>query len=231
MARSAFTAGHGSAVSRSNSEVYVNACRAPGSGLNPTDLSNAEMQGREDAYTMFRAFKAEVAGFADSYFVSTGPFVGVRETRRIVGDSCLTIDDITGQVARPDVIGLGAWWLDRHPPGGSGYHIHEMVRPYDIAYGTMLPQGIGNVWVAGRCHAADSAALASSRVTVTAMGLGEAAGAAAAMAHARGTDSRGLDIRALQDDLLKSGSIILDRADAIRAIGDGMTDVPQSAVR
>jgi hypothetical protein len=214
----------------SDTEVYVNACRSPGNGTNPVDLTNAEIKGREDAYTMFKAFKT-VKGFEDAYFSSTGPFVGVRETRRIVGDKTLTIDDIASERPQPDVIALGAWWLDRHPQGQSGYHMHEMVRPYDIAYGTLLPQGIGNLWVAGRCHAADSAALASSRVTVTAMGLGEAAGAAAALANANKTDSRGLKIRTLQDDLLRTGSIILDRADKIRAAGDAMTEIPVSAVR
>lgn len=215
----------------SDSEVYVNACRAVGNGTNPVDLTNAEIKGREDAYVMFKAFKASVKGFEDAYMSSTGPFVGVRETRRIVGDKTLTIDDIVNEKPQADVISLGAWWLDRHPQGQSGYHLHEMVRPYDIAYGTMLPQGIGNLWVAGRCHAADGAALASSRVTVTAMGLGEAAGAAAALANANRTDSRGLKIRTLQDDLLRTGSIILDRADKVRSIGDAMTDIPKSAIR
>ena len=215
----------------SDSEVYVNACRSPGNGTNPIDLTEAEIRGREDADAMFKAFKASVKGFEQAYMSSTGPFVGVRETRRIVGDSTLTIDDIVSEKAQTDVIALGAWWLDRHPRGQSGYHMHEMVRPYDISYGTLLPQDIGNLWVAGRCHSADSAALASSRVTVTAMGLGEAAGAAAALANAYNTDSRGLRIRTLQDDLIRTGSIILNRADEVRTIGDAMTDIPKSAVR
>jgi hypothetical protein len=215
----------------SDTEVYVNACRANGNGTNPVDLTNAEIRGREDALVMFNAFKERVKGFEDAYLSSTGPFVGVRETRRIVGDRQLTIADIEGEAAQDDAIALGAWWLDRHPQGQSGYHLHSMVRPYDISYGTLLPQGIGNLWVAGRCHAADSLALASSRVTVTAMGLGEAAGVAAALANKAKTDSRGLKIRALQDDLIAGGSIILDRADKIRAVGDAMTDIPKSAVR
>src|SRR4029079_11191441 len=127
----------------SDSEVYVNACRAPGNGTNPVDLTEAEIRGREDADVIFNAFKASVRGFENAYMSSTGPFVGVRETRRIVGDTTLTIADIVSERAQPDVIALGAWWLDRHPQGQSGYHMHEMVRPYDISYGTLLPQGIG----------------------------------------------------------------------------------------
>ena len=215
----------------SDTEVYVNACRSPGNGTNPVDLTNAEIKGREDAFVMFNAFKSSVKGLEQAYMSSTGPFIGVRETRRIVGDKTLTIEDIVNSTPHSDAIALGAWWLDRHPQGQSGYHLHEMVRPYDISYGTLLPQGIGNVWVAGRCHAAASAALASSRVTVTAMALGEAAGVAAALATTHRTDSRGLKIRTLQDDLLATGSVILYRADKVREIGDAMTDIPKSAVR
>ena len=117
--------------------------RANGNGTNPVDLTNAEIRGREDALVMFNAFKERVKGFEDAYLSSTGPFVGVRETRRIVGDRQLTIADIEGEAAQDDAIALGAWWLDRHPQGQSGYHLHSMVRPYDISYGTLLPQGVG----------------------------------------------------------------------------------------
>ena len=67
--------------------------------------------------------------------------------------------------------------------------------------------------------------------TVTSMALGEPAGVAAALATTHRTDSRGLKIRTLQDDLLATGSVILYRADKVREIGDAMTDIPKSAVR
>lgn len=212
-------------------EVYVNACRAAGSGIDPDDLSRAEIQGRIDAKLMFDLWKEQVPAFRDSYFSSTGPIVGVRETRRIVGDTQLTAADIDEKRSQEDVIALGCWYRDRHPKGKSGYHMHEVVRPYDIGYGTMLPRGIDNIIVAGRCHSADSAALASSRVTVTAMAMGEAAGRATAMAVRANTGTRGIKVSDLQDTLLKNGAIILDRADEILSVGDNMADVPVSAIR
>lgn len=215
----------------SDTEVYVNACRAPGSGIVPEDLTRAEIRGREDAALMFDLFKAHVPDFADGYLSSTGPFVGVRESRRILGDSVLTGEDIHAARTAEDVIALGGWWLDRHPVDQSGYHLHELVRPYDIGYGTLLPQGLDNVLVAGRCHSADGYALASSRVTVTAMAMGEAAGVAAAMAAAGGGATRGIAVRGLQERLLAGGSIILDRAETIREAGDRIENKPVSAVR
>lgn len=215
----------------SDTEVYVNACRYPGSGIDPADVTAAEMQGREDARLMFDLFRGHVPAFRDAFLSSTGPVVGVRETRRIHGDKRLTGEDVDNAVEQPDVIALGAWWMDQHPVDKAGYHLHKMVRPYDIAYGTLLPRGLANVWVAGRCHSADNVALASSRVTVTAMALGEAAGTAAAMASRGEADSRALGIAGLQDRLVEGGAIILAEADRIRAIGDAVIDKPVSAVR
>ncbi len=215
----------------SETEVYVNACRSPGNGTVPDDLTRAEIQGREDSKLMFDLFKAHVSGFEDSFLSSTGPVVGVRESRRMIGDRTLTGEDVRNEVEQDDAVALGAWWMDQHPVDKAGYHLHELVRPYDISYGTLLPRKLSNVWVAGRCHSADSTALASSRVTVTAMGMGEAAGTAAALASAKGTDSRGIKIRELQSTLLAGGSIILGEAQRIRAIGDAVVDKPVSAVR
>jgi glycine/D-amino acid oxidase-like deaminating enzyme len=214
-----------------DTHVYVNACRAPGSGIDQNDLTRAEIQGRLDAKTMFDAFKREVPAFADAFLASTGPFAGVRETRRIVGDKTLTATDVEEERPQSDVVALGAWYLDRHPKHQSGYHMHTVVRPYDIAFGTLCPKGLSNLMVAGRCHSADSVALASSRVTVTCMGMGQAAGTATAMALANGGDVRAVGITNLQNRLLDRGAIILERAERILRVGDKMENKPVSAVR
>ncbi len=204
-------------------DYYFNATRFAGNGVDPNDLTAAEIQGRKDARLMFDLFKEHVPAFEDAYLVTTGPVVGVRETRRIRGDRTLTLDDIRRSTAYEDAVCLGAWWVDRHPVNASGYHEHVITRPYDISYGTLVPQGLSNVWVAGRCHSAASAALASSRVTVTCMGMGQAAGTAAALAARRRQDSRELDITDLQGHLHRNGAIVGARADDVRAVGDAMT--------
>ena len=83
-----------------------------------------------------------------------------------------------------------------------------------------MPQTVTNLWVAGRCHSAEPAALASSRVTVTCMGMGQATGTAAAMAAQNGQPAQELDVGALQGALLDAGAIILERAAKVRRIGD-----------
>ena len=96
---------------------------------------------------------------------------------------------------------LGGWWLDRHTPASSGYHAHGMVHQYDIGYATLVPEALDNVWVTGHCHVAEPAALAYSRVTVTCMGMDQAASTAAAAA-AEHCASRQLDVASLQRRLL-----------------------------
>jgi len=212
-------------------ELNFNATRILGNGTNPADITAAEIRGRSDAHVMFDLFKAHLPEFKDAHLVLTGPSVGVRESRRVTGISTLRVEDIEGSREPEDVVSMGAWWLDRHPRGKSGYHVHAFVRPYGIAYGTLVPQGFENLWVAGRCHSAESAALASSRVTITAMGMGQAAGTAAALAVQAGVGATELSIPTLQRRLLDDGAIILDRANRVLELGDRYENVPASMPR
>ena len=206
-------------------DIYFNATRLAGNPVDPDDLTAAEMQGRRDVRTMFELFKERLPAFRDAYLVGTGPAVGVRESRRIRCDDPLRAAAIAAAEPRGDAVCLGGWWLDRHPAGSSGYHPHLPVRPYDIGYATLVPQELDNVWVAGRCHGAEQAALASSRVTVTCMAMGQAAGTAAALAARADAAARELDVPGLQRRLVDDGAVILDRADAVREAGDALGEV------
>ena len=167
-------------------ECYVHATRVPADATDAADFTRAEMQGRKDAWTIFNEWKSKVPGFENSYYIMSGPYIGVRDTRRIVGQDTLTLEDLQKTTRHDDAIATGCWFLDIHPPEttldkpftGSGFQ----PKPYDISYRTLIPQKVSNLLVAGRCHSASSEASASSRVTVTAMALGEAAGTASALA-------------------------------------------------
>ncbi len=168
-------------------EVYVHGVRVPANPTDAADLSRAEMQGRADALAMFRAWKRDVPAFADSYFIEAYPWIGVRESRRLLGQHVLTEADIMKSRRFDDAIATGCWYLDLHPNkttlGSANNFDPKKVQPapYDIPYRSLVPQQIENLLVAGRCHSATRGAHASTRVTVTAMALGEAAGCAAAL--------------------------------------------------
>lgn len=174
-------------------EIYVHGIRVPADPTNAADLSRAEMQGRADAHAMFRAWKRDVPAFADSYFLEAYPWIGVRESRRIIGQYVLNENDLMTSRRFDDAIATGCWYLDLHPNkttvGSANDFKPEKVQPepYDIPFRSLLPQKIENLLVAGRCHSASRGAHASTRVTVTAMAMGEAAGVAAALAVAAKT--------------------------------------------
>ncbi|MEA3212797.1 MAG: hypothetical protein QOE70_5854 [Chthoniobacter sp.] len=177
-------------------EVYVHGIRVPGDATDPADFTRAEMQGRADAWTMFEAWKREVPGFQEAYFMASGPFIGVRETRRIVGQHVLNEDEIMAAKSFDDAIATGCWYLDLHPnkitSGAANAVPKQQPAPYDIPYRSLLPQKVANLLVAGRCHSTTRLAQSSTRVTVTAMALGEAAGVAAALAVQGGTSPQAL---------------------------------------
>jgi hypothetical protein len=110
--------------------------------------------------------------------------------------------------------------------------MHEVVRPYPIGLGTMLPESLDNVIVAGRCHSADSAALASTRVNITAMGMGQAAGVAAALSVEKNCSPADLVYQELQRALIKDGAILGKAVEDVLAVGDkNVENWPESKSR
>lgn len=189
-------------------DLYFNTIRVPGNMTSPEDWTRAEIQGRRDAWTMFHLLKDHLPEFGNSYLIATGPTAGARESRRIVGEAVLTEDDVWSGRRQPDVVVLGAGKLDRHGNSPATQHDEHHVPPYDIAYRTLIPKGVDNLLVAGRCHSATSAALASSRLTATAMGMGQAAGVAAALAVRGEASVRAVSVTELQDRLVMLGAIL-----------------------
>jgi len=159
-------------------EAYIHAVRVAADASIAADLTRAEMQGRADAWIMFQRWQKNVPGFEDSYFISSVPYVGVRETRRIDGIYILTEEDIRKQRMFEDAVATGCWYLDVHPlkatPGAAQDKKGFQPEPYDIPYRSLLPKKVSNLLVAGRCHSATQLAASSTRVTVTAMAMGQA---------------------------------------------------------
>lgn len=193
-------------------EVYIHGVRVPANPTDAADLSRAEMQGRADALAMFHAWKAEVPAFKDSYFIEAYPWIGVRESRRLIGQHVLNEDDIMKGRSFDDAIATGCWYLDLHPNkttlGSANDFQPEKVQPapYDIPYRSLLPQKIENLLVAGRCHSATRGAHASTRVTVTAMAMGEAAGCAAALALQSKTEVAALNGQKVREALTRQNA-------------------------
>ena len=149
-------------------------------------------------------------GFENSYLLETAPQIGIRETRRIVGEYQLTRDDVLSCREFEDSIGCNGWPLEQHLQGnakwtflgGRGYH--------QIPYGTTLPKGVDNLLVAGRCASTTPEGQASLRVSGPCFAMGQAVGTAAELARRSGVTPSEIDRQALQARLVADGAFIGD---------------------
>ena len=141
--------------------------------------------------------------------LTTGPTVGLRESRQIVGDYTLTVEDVQHEARFPDAVALGCWPTDVHPADGSVGPLEMSTLyvpwPYQIPYRTMLPRGVEGLLVTGRCISSTQEAHGSSRVGGTCTALGQAAGTAAALAAQRSITPRELPGVEVRDALLAQG--------------------------
>ena len=186
-------------------EITVHAVRVRGNGGDPWERSRAEQRARADAWAMFDRWKRNIPEFADAYFLFSGPETGVRESFRIEGMETLTEDDILGQRSYNDGVATGTWYMDLHPNettiDSANSEPAKWPGVYDIRYGTLVSANLTNLLVAGRCHSATRNAASSSRVTATAMSMGQAVGVAAALCLEKGCAPRELDGAKVSDRL------------------------------
>jgi hypothetical protein len=192
-------------------EVTANCTRLYGDGVNTADLSKAEREGRRDMMKIIQILRDSAPLFQDAYLLAAASQIGVRETRRILGDYQITGGDILACRRFDDVVAMGSWPIDIHPADGRvGVHPHKEnpPEPYQIPLGCLLVRGFDNLLVAGRCMSSTHEAHGSTRVSGTAMALGQAAGTVAAMACENGGTPRKVSVQSLQDRLRRQGAIL-----------------------
>ncbi len=173
-------------------------------GTKVQDLTRAELEGRKQAYQIWKFLRKHAPGYENAYISGMPAIVGVRETRRFIGEKYLTRDDLLNGRKHPDAVVQGAQFvIDIHNPAGSGQAegLAAIVKPYDIPYGCMVPRDIDGLLIGGRCISGSHEAFASYRVQRIAMATGAAVGAAAALAIKEGVQPRNLDVELLQKNL------------------------------
>ena len=191
-------------------ECYINTSRVTQlDGANGFDLSAAEIEGRRQVRVLAEWFRANIDGFQNA-FISTIPTqIGVRESRRIVGDYVINQDDVVLGAKFPDCIARSAYPVDIHAPTGAGLVTSEAPDDwYEIPFRALLPLGVSNLIVAGRCISATHEGHASTRLTPTCFAMGEAAGSAAALCAKHRTTPRQLEMQMLQKTLRDNGALV-----------------------
>jgi len=179
-------------------------------GTSAADLTAAEMEARRQVQQMVNFLTEKVPGFADAYLSTTGTQIGVRESRRILGEYTLTAEDVLGASKFADGIARGCYDIDIHNPSGTGTVIKSLPagESYDIPYRCLCPRGFDNLLVAGRPISATHQAHSSLRVMPIAAAVGEAAGTAAAMCIAQEQSVTAVDVAKLRERLRRRGANI-----------------------
>lgn len=199
-------------VSNERREVSVNTTRI--ANIDATDtkaLSHAFGGLVDQAWRCISFMKKRIPGFENANFAGLSHRVGIRETRRIVGDYVLTRDDVFHARKRDDGIGKGSHHIDIHQDGIKQVRIPvQHGGSYDMPYDMLVAKGLGNLYVAGRCMSADREAHGSARVMGPCMAQGEAAGLGAVLSMASNDPGniRSVSVRKLRDGLRSQGAVI-----------------------
>src|SRR5699024_6554287 len=100
-------------------EAWINMSAVEGvDGTDPKSMTQGEIKGRNQIKYIQKYLKTYVPGFEDAYFTRTAPFLGIRETRRIVGQYVMTADDILSQRRFDDAVAVASYPIDLHHPEG-----------------------------------------------------------------------------------------------------------------
>lgn len=190
-------------------EWSINTSRIMGiDGTDSESLTRAEIEGRRQCDEIFRFFRKYVPGCEDAKLLQTGSTVGIRETRHIRGKKKLTAEDVLGCRVPEDSVFVCANSVDVHGrfgPKSNEYIALPEGQYYGVPYGTLVPDGISNMLVAGRPFSADSTAAGAVRVMPPCMAMGEAAGCAAALSLNDGRDPGEIDVGKLRAILVSRG--------------------------
>jgi glycine/D-amino acid oxidase-like deaminating enzyme len=192
---------------------------ADGSAVDGTDarsLSAGEVEGRRQAIDYLAFLRRRVPGFEAAYLLEIAPQLGIRETRRLLGEHVLSADDVLGCADFADTIGVNGWPLELHVAGDVEWRwppIPESRGFNQLPLAMLLPKagsagGALNLLVAGRCASMSHEGQSAARVSGACFVMGQAAGTLAALAGAGGQPLRGLAPATLQEALAADGAFL-----------------------
>ena len=193
-------------------EWAVNSTRISGVDATSSEsLTSAEIEGRRQVQELMHFFHKYVPGCNDAILKASASTIGIRESRHIKGEYVLPADDLIASLVPEDSVFLASNSVDVHGGGSSASSTKYTVingNWYGVPYRSLLPLEVENLLVAGRCISATSDAAGAVRVMPPAMAGGQAAGVAAALACAGGTNPRLLDFGDVRKALLEQNAFL-----------------------
>ncbi|GHV93712.1 membrane protein [Spirochaetia bacterium] len=184
-------------------------------GTSNQDIVNAIIKAHDQQRKIMQFAKAFIPGLENSFIVSTGQLIGIRDTRRVIGEMVMTEEDIIANPDYPDSIGyckgrqtLGMQGEGHSPSGNEGskedYTVRQAIAQlicFQIPYRILIPRGARTLLLAGRNVSCDFLAHKHLRNQPACITTGTAAGAAAAVSALSGTTVRDVDLNKVRDYL------------------------------
>lgn len=188
-------------------------------GTDERSVTQAMIWARKMVLEYERYYKEYLKGFENMELVTMGSMLGIRESRRIMGDYVLNLEDFKSRAVFEDEIGRYSYPVDIHAakPGDQDYKQYaddfknlryNQGENYGVPYRALVPKNLSNVLVAGRCISTDRYMQGSIRVMPGCFITGQATGMAAAMAIENKTDTRGVNVKDLQKRLKEMGAFL-----------------------
>ena len=172
-------------------------------GTRSADMTRAEIEGRRQVTDVVHLLQTEIPGFESAWLLETATQVGIRETRRIVGDYVMTGKDVLEGRQFEDKIARASYGIDIHGAKGESDRMEELEEGdyYSIPFRSLIHRDAENVLSAGRCLSATREGHAAIRIMPTSAATGEAAGAAAGLAIRLKTSLRKLPYELLRHEI------------------------------
>ena len=181
-------------------------------GTKAEDLTRAEIVCRSQMPAIMKYLREYVPGFEKAYIISSASLMGIRETRHFKGLYTLCEEDILTAKVFDDRVVEGAHFnFDVHNLTGAGLDKtgvqHKWTQPkgYTIPYGCLVPEKTDGLLLSGRNISGTHIAHSNYRVMPICVGIGAAAGAAAALAVRENVEIRNVDVRKIQNELMIGG--------------------------
>jgi hypothetical protein len=177
-------------------------------GTKIEELSRGEIEAHLQILPLINMLKEHVPGFENIYLSSIAPFLGIRETRRIIGKQMIREDAAVNGVIPDDTIALGSYIIDIHSGSGDSTLIRSLAGPYGITYGATIARDVKRLMLSGRCISVDPVVFGSSRVMPTCMAVGEGVGTGAALAAKQKVLPEDVDVQTIRRKLREHGAIL-----------------------
>ena len=175
--------------------------------LDTEEITMGEIEQRMQIQKLIKFMRENIPGLENIELVATASDLGIRESRRLVGKTIFSLDDIRHAKKFDDRIAVCANSVDIHQKDGVNYTTH-IGENYYIPLSCLISKNIDNLLTAGKSLSADKYAFAAVRVMPPCIAMGEAAGITAALASANNLSAGDVPYREVQKILVENGAVI-----------------------